>query len=144
MGVQCAPWPWLLWSAVWTHTWASDRQIFFSRYSSASTSSSSSASSSSWCGSHLFSSGASEREPQSGIFIFSQLRGSSTATASLDSSLPLSSATVWPLLVYEDGTNGMSCPGCLSTQLSKSSSSLASSTRFSTNPSILAKSSSSS
>merc|ERR1711879_990375 len=56
----------------------------------------------------------------------------------------LSSAIVWPLLGFEDGTNGMSCHGCLSTQLSKYSSSLASSTRFFTNPSILAKSSSSS
>ena len=72
---------------------------FCSRYSSASTSSSLSASSSSWCGYSPFSSGASERELPCGIFIFSQLRGSSTATASLDSSLPLSSATVWPLLV---------------------------------------------
>merc|ERR1712088_264336 len=141
MGVQCAPWPWLPWSAVSTQTRSSDRQTFFSRYFSASTSSSSSVSSSSSSGYHLFSSVASEREPQYGICIFSQLRSSSTATASLDSSRPLSSAIVWPLSVSADGTSGMFCLGCSSTQLSKSSSSLASSTRFFTNPSTLDKSS---
>merc|ERR1711953_1124987 len=136
MGAQCAPWPWLPWSAVSTQTRSSDRQTFFSRYFSASTSSSSSVSSSSSSGYHLFSSVASEREPQYGICIFSQLRSSSTATASLDSSRPLSSAIVWLLSVSADGTSCFYL-GCSSTQLSKSSSSLASSTRFFTNPSIL-------
>ena len=141
VSVQCAPWPWLPWSGVWIQTRSSDRQTSFSRYLSASTSSSSSVSSSSWCGHHPLSSEASQREKQHGICIFSQLGSSSRATASLDSSQPPSSAIVWPSLGFEDGTSGMSCHGCLSSQLLKSSSSLASSTIFFTNPSILAKSS---
>merc|ERR1711953_92287 len=141
VSVQCAPWPWLPWSEVWIQTRLSDRQTSFSRYFSASTSSSSSVSSSSWCGCHPLSSGASQREKQPGICIFSQLGSSSRATASSDSSRPPSSAIAWPLLGLEDGTSGMSCHGCLSSRLLKSSSSLASSTKSFTNPSILVKSS---
>ena len=109
VSVWCAPWPWLLSSPVWTQTKLSVRQTFFSRYSSALTSSSSSASSSSSSGCHLFSSGASEREKPCGICSFSRIRSLSRPTASLDSSLPLSSATAWPLSVCEDGINGMLC-----------------------------------